>query len=139
MKWTILFLILLTSIHFASGQVETKFFPNRNAFDQVKRIREQPKAGKVKTLPAFDVQKLINEDKLNEGLEIPFRFGKGFDTHITLTDGEWAGVEGGRLWSMEFKSKGAYSINFVFNQFYLPDSAELYISLILQRRCYMGL
>jgi lysyl endopeptidase len=90
----------------------------------------------VKTFPAFDVQKLIDEDKSNKDLDIPFRFGKGFDTDITLNDGEWSNVEGGRLWSMEFQSKGAYSINFVFNQFYLPDGAELYISDALGTMLY---
>jgi hypothetical protein len=40
---------------------------------------------------------MIEEDKRNEGLDIPFRFGKGFDTQIALTDGTWTKVEGGRL------------------------------------------
>lgn len=128
MKRTILTLILLSVISLIYGQVETKFYPDKNALEQVKPIRNHPKANKIKTFPSFDAQKLINEDKLNEGLDIPFRFGKGFDTNITLNDGEWVDVEGGRLWTMEFQSKGAYSINFVFDQFYLPDSAELYIS-----------
>jgi lysyl endopeptidase len=120
--------ILISVIYLTYGQIETKFYPNKNALEQAKPIRNHAKANKVKTFPSFDAQKLIYEDKLNEGLDIPFRFGKGFDTHITLNDGEWINVEGGRLWSMEFQSKGAYSINFVANQFYIPDSAELYIS-----------
>ena len=136
MKRVILFFVLISSIQLASGQVETKFFPDGNAFDQVPLIKSQPKATTVKEFPAFDVQKLIEEDKQKEGLDIPFRFGKGFDTHITLADGAWTVVEGGLLWSMEFQSKGAYSINFVFDQFYLPDSAELYISNAIGRMLY---
>jgi len=128
MKRTILTLILIFVLSLTHGQVETKFYPDKNALEQVKPIQNHPQANKVKAFPSFDVQKLINEDKLKEGLDIPFRFGKGFDANITLNDGEWTNVEGGRLWSMEFQSKGAYSINFVFNHFYLPDSAELYIS-----------
>lgn len=128
MKRTLLLLIFTAAIQIAYGQVETKFFPNKDAFEKVKIIRNHTKAMAVKTFPSFDVQKLIEEDKLKEELDVPFRFGKGFDTNITLADGEWTEVENGRLWSMEFKSKDAFSINFVFNQFYLPDSAELYIS-----------
>lgn len=136
MKRTILTLILLSVISLIYGQVETKFYPDKNALEQVKTIRNHHKSSKVKTFPSFDAQKLISEDKLNDGLDIPFRFGKGFDANITLNDGEWTNVEGGRLWSMEFNSKGAYSINFVFNQFYLPDSAELYISNVSRTVLY---
>ena len=106
--------------------METKYYPKGNAFEQEKHISEHPKANNIKKFPSFDVQKLIEEDKQNKGLDIPFRFGKGFDTKITLADGEWIDVEGGRLWSMGFRSEGAYSINFVFDGFYLPDSARLY-------------
>jgi hypothetical protein len=109
------------------AQVETKLFPQRNAFDQVKVIKDHSRVNKLKQMPSFDVQKLIAEDKSNERLDVPFRFGKGFDTNITLTDGEWIDVENGRLWSMDFQSKDAYSINFVFDGFYLPDGAKLYI------------
>lgn len=117
MKRTILTLIFISVLFRTYGQVETKFYPNKNALEQVNFIENHANANKVKTFPSFDVQKLINEDKLNKGLDIPFRFGKGFDTNITLNDGDWINIEGGRLWSMEFQSLGAYSINFVFNQF----------------------
>lgn len=61
-------------------------------------------------------------------MDRPFRFGKGFDAGISLMDGEWSNVDEGRLWSMEFQSNGAYSINFVFDQFFLSDSAKLYVT-----------
>ncbi|GET29825.1 trypsin-like peptidase domain-containing protein [Prolixibacter sp. SD074] len=128
MKQSFLTLAILFIINIAYGQVETKFYPNKNAWEQVKHISNHPKSNKIKTFPSFDAQQLIKEDKQTEGLDIPFRFGKGFDTQIILKDGEWTKTDDGRLWSMEFRSKGAYSINFVFNNFHLPDGAELYIT-----------
>ncbi|HEX2920198.1 MAG TPA: hypothetical protein VHO50_03435, partial [Bacteroidales bacterium] len=123
-------------ISLSYGQIETKYYPDKNALEQVKTIRNHVKANRIKTFPPFDIKKLINEDKLNQGLDIPFRFGKGFDTKITLEEGGWTDIEGGRLWSMEFKSKGAYSINFVFNKLYLPEGSELYISNALKTVLY---
>jgi|GEM_PF-331178 len=126
MKRLLLLLISIFVIQITYSQVETRHFPDGNAFGQQKHIKEHPKANKTKTFPSFDAQKLLDEDELNKGLDIPFRFGKGFDTKVTLADGEWKNVEGGRLWSMEFRSEGAYSLNFVFDDFYLPDSAYMY-------------
>lgn len=127
MKTIILFFIFTFVLQIVHGQVETKFFPNGDGKSRIKTIKDNPKANITKELPSFNVQKLIDEDKLNEGQSVPFRFGKGFDIDLTLVDGKWINVDRGKLWSMEFRSKGAYSINFVFDKFYLPDSAKLYI------------
>jgi lysyl endopeptidase len=128
MKRIIFFIPFLLIVQIAKSQVETNIFPKKNAFEQVKHIKDHPNVSKTKKFPSFDSQKMIEEDKLTENLDIPFRFGKGFDVHITLDDGDWVDVEDGQLWSMEFKSEGAFSINFVFDQFYLPEGAELYIT-----------
>ena len=79
-------------------------------------------------MPPLDVQKIASARQQERDDNVPFRFGEGFDTRITLADGEWTDTENGRLWTMAIESKGAYSINFVFNDFYLPEGAELYIS-----------
>ena len=78
-------------------------------------------------MPSFNKEQMLEEDKMNEGKDYPFRFGKGFDINLTLLDGTWSDVDGGYLWSLEFESSGAYSINFIFNNFYLPEGAYLYI------------
>lgn len=74
MKKTILFLILNTILQIVYCQIETKFYPNRDALSQVDNIKYNDKANRKEILPIFDVQKLIEEDKLNEGLDIPYRF-----------------------------------------------------------------
>ena len=121
----ILTCLLITLVSY--GQVETRLFPNNDALGKVSATKSLNKSLKVQQMPSFNKQILLEEDAANAGLDVPFRFGKGFDTNITLSDGRWTTVENGRLWSMGFESKGAYSINFVFNDFYLPEGAELYI------------
>ncbi len=129
MKKTLFTAIFLsTSILGIYGQVETRFFPNRDALQQNRLLKEHRRVAKIKAMPPLDIQKIASARQQEKDDNVPFRFGEGFDTHITLADGEWTDRESGRLWTMAIESKGAYSINFVFNDFYLPEGAELYIS-----------
>ena len=113
----------------AVGQVETRYFPQGNALDQIKILEKRTKSIAKKQMPTFDIQQMHKEDQIVDEMgDTPYRFGKGFDVNYTLKDGTWRSIDGGRLWSMNFESKGAISINFVFNNFYLPEGAELYIT-----------
>jgi lysyl endopeptidase len=130
MKKICFVLILLSVIGIVYGQVETRYFPDSTKLSKIKSVSNLTKTKKIKTFPLFDARRLVEEDSLDRinMADIPFRFGKGFDTNITFEDGIWQNVTNGRVWSMEFKSAGAKSINFVFNDLYLPDSVELYIT-----------
>ncbi|MDR2928302.1 MAG: T9SS type A sorting domain-containing protein [Cytophagaceae bacterium] len=128
MKKLSILIILLASVLTVNAQVQTIFSQEKTILETVKVIKENKKAKLVKKFAPFDVQKRLDEDAANEGFDVPFRFGEGFDTDITLSEENWTKVENGRLWAMEFESTGAYSINFVFNNFYLPEGAELYIA-----------
>ena len=112
----------------AVGQVETRYFPEGNALDQIKILEKRTKSSIKHQMPTFDVQKMLKEDAIVDSMkDAPYRFGKGFEVNYTLKDGAWISTDGGRLWSMNFESKGAISINFIFNNLYLPEGAELYI------------
>jgi hypothetical protein len=128
MKKLFAFVVFLVSVLTMNAQVKTIVSPEKSVLETVKVVKDHKKAKLVKKFAPFDVQKMLYEDATDEGVDIPFRFGKGFDTDITLSEGDWTTVENGRLWSMEFESAEAYSINFVFNDFYLPEGAELYIA-----------
>jgi len=81
----------------------------------------------TKKLPAFDVQAMLAEDEITKG-EGPFRFGKRHPVEVALTnDGTWEELPNGdRIWRMTFYSPKAYSLNFLFSRFYMPQGAELY-------------
>ena len=117
------------SISIGFGQVKTIFYPNKDALRQNSLLRiTRQKTTNVKVMPPLDARKIAALQRQDRDGSAPFHFGEGFDTHLTLTDGEWMDVENGRLWTMTFVSEGAYSINFVFADFHLPDNAKLYIA-----------
>jgi hypothetical protein len=74
-----------------SAQVATSYFDKKNAFDTFKVLNRgelNEEASSVE-MPSFDVKKLLEEDAQMKGLDVPFRFGHGFDVSYTLSDGKW--------------------------------------------------
>ena len=60
----------------------------------------------------------------------PATFAKAISTTInTLENGTWeTSIDGHLLWRQRVSSKGAYSLNLGFTDFYLPPSAVLFLS-----------
>lgn len=86
------------------------------------------KISKPYQCPLYDIQKMIEEDEKTNMIDSPFRFGKDFNVNLGLSDGMWTNMScGGRLWALEIVSPKAFSINFIFSDFYLPEGAFLYI------------
>lgn len=81
-------------------------------------------------LPSFDVLALIEEDKINDqNKSIPWRFGKDiYVDHDINSHGQWTTLDNGdKIWRMAYISDGALSLNFLFDSFYLPKGAKLYV------------
>ena len=79
------------------------------------------------TMPKVDHRALIKE-------EIPdkrggFKFGKEFEVDLHLFNaGQWITlVNGDRIWQLGIHSENAYSLNLIFDNFYLPPQATFYI------------
>lgn len=83
----------------------------------------------VKILPEINVQALLAEDEQNQGKAVPFRFGKDIDVYYNLMNsGVWETLENGdRLWRLKIESQNAHSLNFICNQFFIPDGARLFV------------
>ncbi|WP_225036504.1 T9SS type A sorting domain-containing protein [Winogradskyella sp. SM1960] len=82
------------------------------------------------TLPTFDLKKLQEEDKINDqNKSIPWRFGHDLYVDHNFNDvGEWTTLENGdQIWRMAYTSKGAHSLNFMFDVFKIPEGAKLYV------------
>ena len=43
------------------GQVETTFFPNRDALQQNRLLKEHRRVAKIKTMPPLDIQKITSQ------------------------------------------------------------------------------
>ena len=125
MKQVLTIILLFLSAIQSTAQVETCFYTKSEApRSDYKYTR---KSTVIHTMPSFDLEKMKKEDAEMEGEDVPYRFGKGFDVSYSFDDGQWEDVEGGRLWSISFKSEGAVSLNYVFENFYLPEGDSLYI------------
>ncbi|WP_298516254.1 T9SS type A sorting domain-containing protein [uncultured Kordia sp.] len=125
-----IYFLLFLSAQFVYSQVESSYYPEGNARSLSQKIDKNYKAEKLITMPAFNVKALIEEDKKNaESVDPkPYRFGKAFDTDINIdVASEGEETKEGRIWSTEFHSKGAISMNFVLSNLQLTDGAELYL------------
>ena len=77
-----------------------------------------------------DVPALLLEDSLEMAhKDVPLRFGFGFDVDYSLNNsGVWDSLpDGSRIWQLRIESPGAYSINLMYDQYDLPEGAELFI------------
>lgn len=85
----------------------------------------------VVTMPSFNVQEMLDEDqaRLEAGIKGPFRFGRNFDVYITpQNNGVWKTLANGdKLWRVAVSCPGAYSINFIFNKYKLPEGAKMWM------------
>jgi len=78
----------------------------------------------------FNEEAMRGEDDVNnETKEIPYRFGKNFNVDISPSNsGVWDELPNGdRIWRTSIQSVGAYSLNFVFEEFNLPEGATLFL------------
>ena len=83
----------------------------------------------VKNLPEFDMDQVKAEDEINDGKpESPWRFGYTHSVDFGIDDGTWTELENGdRIWRLLVESPGALSLNFIFDDFYIPQGGKLYL------------
>jgi len=111
-----------------AAQVPSNIYSEKSkVFDFYPQFSELRYSAPEIIMPGFDINRLLEEDESVKGKAVPYRFGKGFDVNYSLADGKWIKVDSGRVWLMKVTSPGAYSINFIFNELFLHESAELYI------------
>jgi len=78
--------------------------------------------------PEVDRDSLLQQD-LKDGLALPFCFGYPFDVALSLANsGTWEDLpDGGRLWRLRIVCPGAFSVNLLFDSFYIPPGGRLWI------------
>ncbi|SDG86931.1 Por secretion system C-terminal sorting domain-containing protein [Psychroflexus sediminis] len=80
------------------------------------------------SMPSFDLKTLQKEDIINDKKENqPYRFGYEHQVSLSFEDGKWNRLKNGdRVWLLNVRSKGAKTLNFLFDEFYIPEGAKLY-------------
>ena len=84
------------------------------------------------TMPAFNLDQILNKEhtsNIGDMRKKPLKFGHKFDVNYnTFNAGAWETLPNGdRIWRIHFISKGAKSINFLFDYFYLPEGGKVYL------------
>ncbi|MCL2683258.1 MAG: hypothetical protein FWE63_07250 [Bacteroidales bacterium] len=107
----------------ANAQISTREVPPGFKYDFGKE--QMP----VMIMPAIDILKLQAEDKEDEQLGIPPRFGFRHSVNINLLDaGYWHTLENGdKLCQLTIVCPDALSINLLYDKFWLPEGAKFFI------------
>jgi len=81
-------------------------------------------------MPAFNLDSIMQEDQLNErNMQRSFRFAHKFFTNIEKNKDAALTVlpDGTKVWSVNIRSQGAYSINVLLTDCELPPGGKLFI------------
>lgn len=81
----------------------------------------------IVVMPPVNVDSLLKADASSELNS--FRFGHAFDVNMGLYNtGTWDTLRNGdRIWRLMIRSKSAFSINLIFDEFWLPDGASFFV------------
>ena len=90
-------------------------------------------------LPAFNLQSYIDEDAINDVTkDTPWRFGHKHQVNYSLTNsGEWTDLPNGRVWRIRFRSKNALTMNFIFENLFIPEGGHIYM-YNAEKTAYIG-
>ena len=81
-------------------------------------------------MPAIDIETLKREDLiLDQQKDIPWRFGANIPVDLDINNsGDWTVLNNGdRVWKLSIKAKGALTINFVFDEYHLPEGSKVFV------------
>jgi len=80
-------------------------------------------------MPIVNVDSLLTADSLEEGETKPFRFGYAIDVNLNLKEvGKLTTLPNGdKIWRLKILSTNAYSINLIYDNFWLPQDAQFFV------------
>ncbi len=83
----------------------------------------------TKSLPSFDLDQIKAEDAVNDyKFDKPWRFGFMHSVDFGFEDGQWTTLQNGdRIWRLAVESKDALSLNFIFDEFSIPEGSSVYL------------
>jgi hypothetical protein len=106
------------------GQVSIESTPKSFSLEQSIDIQTQ-------TLPAFDIQKFIDEDEVERtsSEQKPYRFANPISVDFNMnTHGTWSiHNDGSSVWQFRIESPGAHSLNLIYDRFNIPEGAEFFV------------
>ncbi|MBR5983808.1 MAG: PKD domain-containing protein, partial [Bacteroidales bacterium] len=78
---------------------------------------------------APDMVRIMNEDAQNEKKGVMYRTGVGLDVNINMQNCGTTDIlaDGTTVWRLKITSQGAMALKLMFNYFYIPDGASLFV------------
>lgn len=117
------FLILICLVMKGSGQISYGGIPA--SFSSFKHA--------AFSIPVIDMLPVNNEELLREEKKAsyrlkPYHFAKSFIVDIDPTNsGIWEKIANQKIWCVGIRSKGAYSLNLIFDKMIIPKGASLFV------------
>jgi lysyl endopeptidase len=136
LKVFILYILLLTLSRTIHGQITTRSI---SAKESPQYSIHKPTNSSIshKVLPPFDLNAVLKEDSLEMNSRLPFRFGKAMDVDIDIFDlGTRVNRSDTTLIYYQISSEGAFSINLIFDKFFLNSNTSLKIYNVEQSILY---
>ena len=84
----------------------------------------------IVSMPAINIDSLLSEDAINEQHKgTPYRFGYNHMVNFNpQNSGKWTVLSNGdRIWQLDVKTPGSYTINLAFSNFKLAPGAKLFV------------
>ncbi len=80
----------------------------------------------IAKMSAVNVDSLLTADAAEESEGKPFRFGYAIDVNMGLQNsGTWDSLSNGdKIWRLKIHSESAFSINLIFDNFWLPEGSR---------------
>ncbi len=122
MRYTVL-IVALFYVFYADAQITNTGEPRSWQLKSKKSIAPV-------VMQTFDLNKIKTEDAINDvDRSEPWRFGYEFKVKLGLENsGVWDDLpDGSRIWRLNIVSKGAKTLNFIFDVYKIPREATIYL------------
>lgn len=120
----LLFVLVYADIH---AQLSTNENPVSYSLRSkpVETSRQLPKV----IMPELDMSKIEKEDKEDEEMDMPPRFGfTHFVDYNLKNSGVWYRLPNGdKLWQLNVVCPGALSVNFCYDKFWIPEGGKFFV------------
>lgn len=125
MRWLFLASIIILSVLSSSGQISRGGIPLKIPVLKSKGIP----VAEMPPVVNSELRRLAEKERREEPFLKPFRFAHSFDVKISPeTEGLWiSDIAGYDVWVLKLHSKGALSLNIIFEDFHLPDGVRLFL------------
>ena len=122
MNFTYLIIIVFSLLNFSVAQLSIDSTPH----SIIEKLNPNVP---IFNTPELDIEEIINKDILDLEKGAPYKFGHNFSVDINFFDYAICDTldNGDRVFRLAISTPNAYSINFIFDYFYLSPESELFI------------